>query len=713
MRILSDLAGMISLPTTNFGPIQDAHQNPIAQGQTRSHEQYPDSDAAHRRPEPAPQNESAHDRNQNHQNGGVRETEAASESGHQNWDSQHQEESDDRLRTFEANINRAIPLSLPRNLINNDMTALNEQPTWFEQFIHTRNQRTFRAFSANLDNSEETENLATGSAIHAYISVRELFSLIGTGPRGIYGDAVYSQEGLDRVITQLMAAESRTQGIRPTSEAALAKLERLKADDAFIENHKKSLECTICLDQTKLGDDVIFMPCKHWFHDECLCSWLKEHNTCPMCRSTLEAAPHARRPSSTSFSRLDGSNALREENANDATETAANTDTRSTTPSADSDGNTMMRRLLFPLFGGSAGAGAGDAPDRPRAQAESNGEASAASVAASFENSENSERASNRHTMEDPLRAFMRSFEVQMQQIQPFSTSNELNRDASWESTDQRAAPLRQILQPTAQNNNDSREATSSRTEENQDRSETERQPQTHMHTFTTRVPLLHVPPQAAMGMIGHLLSGATDSMAAAGFGTHVFVLPRPRRQTSEDALSTSRDHRPGAPDEIGTSGASGASGATESNINGRGQNDPQWTTALRMEADETRQRDRERQRELRRRQDGEVDQDRTGSRREATTNRSTGLASILGFALGDSRLNTHSHIQERGSQHGVSQRSREEQNLNQQNENQRDRNQRVHNQNRRDQGQSNANESRWPWFRRLSSRRSGNGGSS
>ncbi|KAL2890828.1 putative RING finger protein P32A8.03c [Ceratocystis lukuohia] len=594
MRILSDLAGMISLPTTRFGPIQDAQQNPTVQGQTRSHEQYPDSDAAHRRPQPVPQNESAHDRNQDHQNGGVRETETGSESDHQTRDSQQQEESDDRSRTFEANINWAIPLSLPRNPINHDMTGLNERPTLAEQFIHTRNQRTtFRAFSANLDNSEETENLATGSAIHAYISMREFFSLIGPGPRGIYGDAVYSQEGLDRVITQLMAAESRNQGIRPTAEAALAKLERQKADDAFIESHKKSLECTICLDQTKLGDDVIFMP-----------------------------SPHARRPSSTSFSRLDGSNALREENANDAAETAANTDTRSTTPSVDSDGNTMMRRLFFPLFGSSTGAGAGDAPDRPQAQAESNGEGSAASVAASSENSENSERASNRRNMEDSLRAIMRSFEIQMPQIPPFSTSDELNRDASGE---QRAAPLRHILRPTALNNNDSREATSSRTEENQDRSETERQQQAHMHTFTTQVPLLHLPPQAAIGMIGHILSGATDDMTAAGFGTHVFVLPRPRRQTSEDALNTSRDHQPGAPDEPGTSGASGA---TESNINERGQNDPQWTTALRMEADETRQRDRERQRELRRRLDGEVDQERTGSRRQATTNRATGLAS-------------------------------------------------------------------------------------
>ena len=31
------------------------------------------------------------------------------------------------------------------------------------------------------------------------------------------------------------------------------------------------------------------MPCGHHHHKECLSKWLKQHNTCPVCRSTVEA----------------------------------------------------------------------------------------------------------------------------------------------------------------------------------------------------------------------------------------------------------------------------------------------------------------------------------------------------------------------------------------------------------------------------------------
>ena len=31
------------------------------------------------------------------------------------------------------------------------------------------------------------------------------------------------------------------------------------------------------------------MPCGHNFHEACLLQWLRSHNTCPMCRHSIEA----------------------------------------------------------------------------------------------------------------------------------------------------------------------------------------------------------------------------------------------------------------------------------------------------------------------------------------------------------------------------------------------------------------------------------------
>ncbi|KAL3120991.1 hypothetical protein niasHT_009642 [Heterodera trifolii] len=49
------------------------------------------------------------------------------------------------------------------------------------------------------------------------------------------------------------------------------------------------LECTICLGEIEKETPVkllaILEPCKHIFHNECISEWLKNHNTCPICRA--------------------------------------------------------------------------------------------------------------------------------------------------------------------------------------------------------------------------------------------------------------------------------------------------------------------------------------------------------------------------------------------------------------------------------------------
>lgn len=106
-------------------------------------------------------------------------------------------------------------------------------------------------------------------------------------PHTVHGDAVYSQEALDRIITSLMEANPQSNAPAPASEEAIANLPKKKLDEEMLGPELKG-ECTICIDGVKVGDEAVVLPCKHWFHEQCVVLWLKQHNTCPICRASID-----------------------------------------------------------------------------------------------------------------------------------------------------------------------------------------------------------------------------------------------------------------------------------------------------------------------------------------------------------------------------------------------------------------------------------------
>lgn len=103
---------------------------------------------------------------------------------------------------------------------------------------------------------------------------------------GRIGDAVYSQEELDRVISQLVD-QNMNQGAPPAAETAIQSLPKKTVDQEMLGEEGKA-ECSICMDPVELGSEVTELPCKHWFHGDCIEIWLKQHNTCPHCRRPID-----------------------------------------------------------------------------------------------------------------------------------------------------------------------------------------------------------------------------------------------------------------------------------------------------------------------------------------------------------------------------------------------------------------------------------------
>jgi E3 ubiquitin-protein ligase RNF115/126 len=74
-----------------------------------------------------------------------------------------------------------------------------------------------------------------------------------------------------------------------------AQSRRLSVSRAFIEalpdvppSEEEALsDCAVCKDGIAAGQLVVRLPCKHFFHGDCIRPWLAIRNTCPVCRCEL------------------------------------------------------------------------------------------------------------------------------------------------------------------------------------------------------------------------------------------------------------------------------------------------------------------------------------------------------------------------------------------------------------------------------------------
>ena len=80
--------------------------------------------------------------------------------------------------------------------------------------------------------------------------------------------------------------------VEHVQEDILSKLKKFKLTKKYCKKDKKGkLElpsCCICLNDIELKEETVLLPCGHMFHWNCCLSWLKQNNTCPMCRFVLK-----------------------------------------------------------------------------------------------------------------------------------------------------------------------------------------------------------------------------------------------------------------------------------------------------------------------------------------------------------------------------------------------------------------------------------------
>ncbi len=63
-------------------------------------------------------------------------------------------------------------------------------------------------------------------------------------------------------------------------------ISKIKSITNLSEEQKK---CLICLEDYKIGDDSIILPCIHIFHADCIKKWMQKQNICPACKTKINS----------------------------------------------------------------------------------------------------------------------------------------------------------------------------------------------------------------------------------------------------------------------------------------------------------------------------------------------------------------------------------------------------------------------------------------
>jgi len=104
----------------------------------------------------------------------------------------------------------------------------------------------------------------------------------GRPPVGNLGDYGIGQSFDD--ILNMSFEQQQSSGPPPTAKKELERLKRIKVSKEHIASN---LECSVCKEKFQIREQCDLLPCKHFFHQDCIRPWLSLHNTCPICRFEL------------------------------------------------------------------------------------------------------------------------------------------------------------------------------------------------------------------------------------------------------------------------------------------------------------------------------------------------------------------------------------------------------------------------------------------
>ena len=93
----------------------------------------------------------------------------------------------------------------------------------------------------------------------------------------------YENDEIERIVNYLLLHDQNKYGSPPASKEIVNKLK----EETIAKVLGSENVCSVCKEEFEVGNVILTLPCKHYFHKECISPWLTAHNSCPSCRFEL------------------------------------------------------------------------------------------------------------------------------------------------------------------------------------------------------------------------------------------------------------------------------------------------------------------------------------------------------------------------------------------------------------------------------------------
>lgn len=167
----------------------------------------------------------------------------------------------------ENQVHQSQPSSLFQTLFQGIQRNMNQLQSLYQTFSTAAD--LFNHASSTFDSPTNFQN-----------TMNLLFRLF---PQLANNDSIFNDENVNRLFQHLQNLNQLFSHLPPADQNVINSLTPQKYTNGICIDDT----CAICLDKMQENEDVIVLPCRHGFHQNCIGTWLNAHNVCPTCRQSV------------------------------------------------------------------------------------------------------------------------------------------------------------------------------------------------------------------------------------------------------------------------------------------------------------------------------------------------------------------------------------------------------------------------------------------